>query len=172
MSERQRAVLASSCARATSAAEMRFRIDRGIEGRKGARVIGLDDGADAIIGRVSRRPWGHARFFTLVGPTDAVAIRDSASVALRDTDGTESSLLKELETADVLMMIATTNSDRAAASVIGAACTVRAITTAGVVIGERSSVSATVSSLRPHARVLMTSKDEQDVVDLLTALRA
>lgn len=172
MNELPRPVLASSCARATSAAEMRFRIDRIIQGRQGARVIGLDAGADAIIGRLSRQPWEHARFFLLGEPIGAIGVGGSASVALRNTDGTASTLIDELETADVVVMVATTDGDCAAASVIGAACTVRAITTAGLVIGEQSRVSATVSALRPHARVLMTSQDEQDIVELLTALRA
>ena len=46
-----RPILGSSCARATTAAEMRYRIDRPIRGRRGARIIGLDTGADAIVER-------------------------------------------------------------------------------------------------------------------------
>jgi hypothetical protein len=69
-------------------------------------------------------------------------------------------------------MVATTGSDAAAATIIGAACTVRGIMTAGLVIGERELVGATVAAVRPHARVLMVSSDERDVIDVLTALRA
>ena len=58
-------------------------------------------------------------------------------MALRDTDGAPSNLLAELEDADVVIMVATTEADAAAATIIGAACTVRAIMTAGLVIGER-----------------------------------
>ena len=123
-------------------------------------------------------------------------------MALRDTAGEMSSLLAELEDADVVIMVATTEADAAAATIIGAACTVRAIMTADVVCvsGNRTveecmglmtdhrvrhlpvvenghvvgvvSIGATVAGLRPHARVLMVSGDERDVVDLLTALRA
>jgi hypothetical protein len=93
-------------------------------------------------------------------------------VTLRDTDGGTSSLLAELEDADVVIMVATTESDAAAATIIGAACTVRGIMNAGLVIGERTLVSGTVAAVRPHARVLMVSGDERDVVDVLTALRA
>ena len=91
---------------------------------------------------------------------------------LRDADGAVSNLLAELEDADVVIMVATTESDAAAATIIGAACTVRGIMTAGLVIGERALVGATVAAVRPHARVLMVSGDERDVVDVLTALRA
>jgi hypothetical protein len=167
-----RPILGSSCARATTTAEMSYRIDRPIRGRRGARIIGLDSGADAIVERISHDPWGHARFFSLAEPVGDVGDRGSESVALRRTDGTNSSLLAELENADVVIMVATTGADAAAATIIGAACTVRAIMTAGLVIGERRLIRTTVAALRPHARVLMVSGDERDVVDLLAALRA
>jgi hypothetical protein len=167
-----RPILGSSCARATTAAEMRYRIDRPIRGRAGARIIGLDTGADAIVERISRQPWGHARFFSLAEPVGDVGDGGSASVTLRDADGAVSSLLAELENADVVVMVATTESDAAAATIIGAACTVRGVMTAGLVIGERALVGATVAAVRPHARVLMVSGDERDVIDVLTALRA
>ena len=165
-------ILGNSCARATSAAEMRYRIDRPIRGRRGARIIGLDAGAEAIVERISRQPWGHARFFSLAEPVGDVGDRGSDSVALRGTDGAPSNLLAELEDADVAIMVATTEADAAAATIIGAACTVRAIMTAGLVIGEGTLIGETVAGLRPHARVLMVGGDERDVVDLLTALRA
>jgi hypothetical protein len=167
-----RPILGSSCARATTAAEMRYRIDRPIRGRRGARIIGLDTGADAIVERISHQQWGHARFFTLAGPVAVVGDGGSESVMLRDADGAVSNLLAELEDADVVIMVATTESDAAAATIIGAACTVRGIMTAGLVIGERALVGATVAAVRPHARVLMVSGDERDVIDVLTALRA
>jgi hypothetical protein len=167
-----RPILGSSCARATTAAEMRYRIDRPIRGRRGARIIGLDTGADAIVDRISHQQWGHARFFTLAGPVAVVGDGGSESVMLRDADGAVSNLLAELEDADVVIMVATTESDAAAATIIGAACTVRGIMTAGLVIGERALVGATVAAVRPHARVLMVSGDERDVGDVLTALRA
>ena len=69
-------------------------------------------------------------------------------------------------------MVATTEADGAAATTIGEACTVRAIMTAGLVIGEPQPSATTVAALRPHARVLLVSGDEHDVVELLTALRA
>lgn len=167
-----RPILGSSCARATSAAEMRYRIDRPIRGRQGARIIGLDKGADAIVERISHESWGHARFFSLSEPVGDVGDSGSESVTLRDAEGALSSLLAELDDADVVIMVATTKTDAAAATIIGAACTVRGIMTAGLVIGERALVGATVAAVRPHARVLMVSGDERDVIDVLTALRA
>ena len=172
MSTAFRPILGNSCARATTSAEMRYRIDRPIRGRRGARIIALDTGAEAIVARIAGQPWGHARFFSLAVPVGEVGDGGSEAVALRGTDGAESSLLAELDDADVVIMVATTETDGAAATIIGAACTVRAIMTAGLVIGDRARVGATVAAVRPHARVLMVSDDEHDVVDLLSALRA
>jgi hypothetical protein len=175
MSAAFRPILGSSCARATTPVEMRHRIDRPIRGRRGARIIGLDTGADAIVRRITGEPWAGARFFTLaqpVGDVGDVGDGGSASMLLRDIDGVESSLLAELDDADVVIMVATGDADGAAATIIGASCTVRAIMTAALVIGEQDVVGATVAAVRPHARVLMVSADEHDVVDLLSALRA
>jgi len=107
-----------------------------------------------------------------VGPVADVGDGGSESVTLRNAYGAVSSLLAELDDADVVIMVATTESDAAAATIIGAACTARGNMSAGLVIGERALVADTVAAVRPHARVLMVSSDERDVVDVLTALRA
>ncbi|OPX09594.1 3-methyl-2-oxobutanoate hydroxymethyltransferase [Mycobacterium sp. AT1] len=171
-----RPILGNSCARATTAVEMRYRIDRPIRGRQGARVIALDQGAAAIVARIAEYAWGSARFYELAEPATEVGDAGLQSVSLRPVsvsrNGHHPTLVDELDDADVVVMIATTGSDDAAATIIGAACTVRAITTAGLVIGEQAAVADTVAAIRPHARVLAISSDEQDVVDVLTALRA
>ncbi|MDZ5089141.1 3-methyl-2-oxobutanoate hydroxymethyltransferase [Mycolicibacterium parafortuitum] len=163
-------ILGSSCARATSGAEMRYRINRPIAGRRGVRVIALDGGARAIIERLSSQPWGCARFLSVAEPRRNAG--EQCWVSLLDTDGAVSSLADELADADVVVMVATTGGDAAAASIIGATSTVRAIMTAGVVVGEGAAASQTVAVLRPLARVLVVSGHEEDVSDLLTALRA
>jgi hypothetical protein len=174
MTETNRPILGSSCARATTAEEMRYRIDRPVRGRWGARIIALDAHAGEIVARIAEKDWGSARFYTLAVPV--VGDGGSESVSLcpvgAAANGHRPSLLDELDEADVVVMVATTGTDHAAATIIGAACTVRAIMTAGLVIGEYAEVAETVAAIRPHARVLMVSGDEHDVVDVLTALRA
>ncbi len=73
----------------------------------------------------------------------------------------------------MVVMVATEDAGAGAAHAIGRACWERGIMTAGLVLGDgaRRRRSA-VAALRPHARVLLPSADEADVVDLLTALRA
>jgi hypothetical protein len=171
-----RPVLLSSCAKATTAAEARFRIDVPIEGRRGARVVALDDDAATIVRRLALQQWNGARFFTLVagaGSDRNGAGDDPDEMPLHRTNGTDTRLAEELAGADVAVMLATAGGGAAAAaSVIGRACARRGIMTAGLVLGDRHEVGGVVVALRPYAQVLLVTADEQDVHEVLTALRA
>jgi len=143
-----RPILANSCARAATAAEARFRIDRPIGGRA-ALVVALDDDAAEVVERVAEKPWHGARF---------VRARDGFDEDLTDTD--------------VAVMVATADADAGAAAAIAQACAARGIMTAGLILGDPLEVAAAVSALRPYARNLMVTDDEDDVAEVLTALRA
>jgi hypothetical protein len=168
-----RPILQSSCALATSAAEARFRIDAPIQGRRGTRVVALDDGAATLVRRLARETWNAARFFTLVAQSPPVdGAGPATDMALRRTDGTATTLVDELSEADVAVMVATTNGSAPAAGIIGRACARRGVMTAGLVLGDRHDVAHTVTALRPHAQVLLVTQDDQDVAEVLSALRA
>ena len=171
-----RPVLLSSCAKATTATEARFRIDVPIEGRRGARVVALDDDAATIVRRLALQQWNGARFFTLVagaGSDRHGAGEDPDEMPLHRTNGTDTRLADELMAADVAVMLATAGGGAAvAASAIGRACARRGIMTAGLVLGDRHEVGDVVAALRPYAQVLLVTADEQDVHEVLTALRA
>jgi hypothetical protein len=145
-----RPILGNSCARAATADEARFRIDRPIGGRI-ALIIALDDEAGDVVERVAERPWGAARFF-----------RTAAEVRLAH----------ELTDADVAIMVGTGAADGDSAAAIGRACAERGIMSAGLILGDRSDVAAAVAALRPYARNLMVTDDEDDIAAVLTALRA
>jgi hypothetical protein len=145
-----RPILANSCALAATAEEARFRIDRPISGRA-AVVIALDDEAAEVVDRVAELPWQGARFF---GSPQALDLE------------------RELNDADVAIMIATGDADRDVAETIARACAERGIMTSGLILGERLDVAPAVSALRPYARNLMVTDDEDDVNAVLTALRA
>jgi hypothetical protein len=145
-----RPTLLNSCAHAATAEEARFRIDRPIGGRS-VVIVALDDSAAEVVDRVAERPWGAARFF-----------RSPA----------EPSLDAEIPEADVIIMVGTADADGGAASRIARACTERGIMAAGLILGERLDVAGAVSALRPFARNLMVTDDEEDVAAVLTALRA
>lgn len=167
-------ILQSSCARATSLAESRFRIDAPIQGRRGARVIALDDGAATLVRRLAREQWNGARFFTLLAGHSGTPLvaGGEPDMRLNRTNGDRARLVDELADADVAVMVATVSGSPAAAATIGHACADRGIMTAGVVLGKSSDVTDTVRALRPHARVLLVSRDEQDVAEVLSAIRA
>jgi hypothetical protein len=158
---------------AATATEARFRIDAPIRGQRATRIVALDKGATAVVRRVAEQTWGGARFYSYEArprPVDADA--ELADIVLRNPDGSEALLSEELADADAMVMIATADDGAEAASAIGNACTLRGIMTAGLILGEGGDAGAAVSALRPYARVLMRSSDEQDVASVLTALRA
>jgi hypothetical protein len=142
-----RPILANSCARAATAEEALFRIDRPI-GARSALVVALDDDAAAVVDRLAGQPWRGARF-------------------LRAAEGTF-----DLEGVDAVVMVATADADADAAARLADACFERGIMTAGLILGESAEVTAAISALRPHARNLMVTDDEDDVAEVLTALRA
>jgi hypothetical protein len=159
--------LPSSCARAASAEESRYRIDRPIAPARAPRIIALDDAAAEVVSRVASLQWANARFYV------CQAMEGSADgTLLRGIDGRTATLADELANADVVVMIATADSGAGCAYTIGKACWERAIMTAGLVVGDGLAADEAVAALRPHVRVLLPSVDESDVVELLTALRA
>jgi hypothetical protein len=168
--------LLSSSARATTADESRFRLDYPLAPARAVRVVALGPAAASMVRRVADLPWDTARFLVVddTRPADdagRASNADAADFGLHKLDGSATSLGLELVDVDVTIMVASTDSAAAAAATIGAACSVRAIMTAGIVIGN-DWTQTTVTVLRPFARVLMVSADEDDLIALLTAVRA
>jgi hypothetical protein len=167
-----RPTLLNACASAATAAEARFRIDRPISGGS-TRVIAMDEGAAEVVRRVAEEPWGGARFLTSGTEAPAGGANGaSADLVLRDLDGSGSRLSDELAEADVAIMIATSDHGAEAAAAIARACAERGITTAALILGDTPELGPAVSALRPYARILMATADEDDVSEVLTALRA
>jgi hypothetical protein len=164
-----RPVLLNSCARAATAEELRYRIDRPIRPRRGARVVALDELAARVVRDVAAQTWNAARFYTSALGT---ATNGAADVMLGRVDGKPTPLDAELAEADVVVMVAVAGGDGAAASAIGDACARRGIMAAGIILGDARDARDVVTALRPHAQVLMVTSDEQDLSEVLTALRA
>jgi hypothetical protein len=158
-----RPILANSCARAATAHEARFRVE--ILPRtswRSARVIALDAKSLPIVRNVAGLPWWGARFFTTASGND-----------LQTIDGHRVRLSDELDNgADLVVMVASAGDGAASAADIGLACTERGIMTAGLITDGGAELDDVVSALRPYARVLMVTRDEQDIAEVLTALRA
>jgi hypothetical protein len=168
---RQRPTLLNSCAMAATAAEAKFRIEYSFLPRD-SRIVAVDAAAAVVVRRASQRHWsGAAHFLTFDGPAPSAANGSPPDATLRTCDGTDVWLSNELASADVTVMVAGSASPEAAA-VIGRACAERGIMTAGVALaGAGDEVNDAVLALRPHAMVLVVSTDEDDLLELLTALR-
>ncbi|NUR09421.1 MAG: 3-methyl-2-oxobutanoate hydroxymethyltransferase [Nocardioidaceae bacterium] len=157
-----RPVLLNSCARAASAAEARFRIDVPIAPSRATRVVALDEESEAAVRRVAEQDWHHARFYSVGGE----------GLELTRVDGATVPLVDELDGVDATVLVASSDHGAEAAATIGAACTVRGIMTAGLVLTTGASVAAALTALRPHARVLLVPAEEEDLAELLRAIRA
>lgn len=136
-----------------------------------SRVVALDDHATDVVRRLATRHLGNARFLTR-RPGAPIADRDGADVGLATVNGEPVHLDEELDDADMVVLVASTDAGAAMASAIGEAATRRGIMTSGLVLGDGRSAGAAIQALRPHARVLLRSSDEDDLPDVLAALRA
>jgi hypothetical protein len=156
--------LLSSCARAATAAEARYRISYPEFTRRSSRVIALDSHAASIVRRMAGRRWsgGHFLVFESAVPGDAL---------LRPAAGGTALLSEELDGADAVVMVATAHANAEAASIIGNACAARSIMSAGLVVPGADPVGEIVSALRPNAMVLVVLQNAEDVPEVLSALR-
>jgi hypothetical protein len=162
----------STSARATTAGEARYRLDYPLAPARAPRVIALDRGADAIVRRVAALPWDSARFYLSTGaPTSDGNGGDPDDLWLKEAAGLDARLSDVLAGVDAVIMVATNDEGASTAALVGAACTDRAIMSAGIIVGEHV-VDRTVAALRPHARILLVSEDQGDLDALLLAVRA
>ncbi|WP_433287262.1 hypothetical protein ACQPZQ_32780 [Pseudonocardia sp. CA-142604] len=164
----------SESARAASAAEARFRINAAIAPARAPRIVALDARAAGVVRRVAAHQWANARFVVCEGLAPGANRGDASpdSVLLRDIEGTPVLLSEELTRTDAVFMVASDDSGAACAWTIGRACAEHGVMTAGFVLGDGFEADGAVAGLRPHARVLLPTADESDVVEVLRALRA
>lgn len=155
--------LLNSCAYAATAAEARFRIDYPLAASRATRVVALDPEAERVVGEVAAGEWFDTEFYRPASPgAQNLASLDGASVR---------SLTQVLTGADALLMVSASDASEAAAA-IGAACTVRGIMTAGLVLDSGHVTNGALVALRPHARVLLVPADRDDLFEFLKAIRA
>jgi hypothetical protein len=152
----------SACVNAATAKEAAFRLDYPLAAARNTRVVALDPEAELIVRQAAELPWGQARFYSVADPGHTLVEVTGEEVALADA----------LEDSNTVIMVSTDGSNAEAASTIGAACKVRGIMTAGLVVTPGSLTSEALFALRPHARILLVPAEEDDLVELLRATRA
>lgn len=154
--------LVSSCARAATAKEAAFRIDYPLAPARATRVVGFDAHAVEVVRSAAGHEWSQAQFYSAADP----------GLQLVTVAGESRPLADVLDGVDSLVMVAATGEGAAAVVTIGAACHVRGIMTAGLVLTPGRLTSDALMALRPSARVLLVPADEDDLLELLRAIRA
>ncbi len=168
----------SELARAASAAEARFRIDAPNSRQRAVKVIALDAPSEAVVKRLSQGRWNNASFFTTSAFAAATRKGERFSMQgwLSDLAGRTKNLIDEIESADLVVMVATAGEDAPAASLIGEACSAKRVMTTVLVVGadgiSDAALAQSLSKLRPWALMLVIASADEYITDMLTALRA
>lgn len=143
----------SESARMSSAAEARFRVQAPNSKPRAIKVIALDDASQDVVDRLMKKSWKHATFFS-------AASFDPA----------------EVDSADLVVMVATPGGCAEAASIIGQACSRKRVNTTALIAGATSAsdeaLSKTLKQVRPWALMVVIAEADDYIDDMLTALRA
>ena len=165
----------SESARATSAAEARYRIDDPNSRPRAVKVIALDAASEAVVKRIAKGPWRRATFFASRGE-NAPAGAWSLQAWLGDVAGRAMNLVEEIASADLVVMVAAAGGSPPAASVIGEACGLNHVMTTALIVDAHgqsdAALSRTLAALRPYAAMLVVAEGEDYIEAMLQALRA
>ena len=168
----------SESARATSAAESRYRIDAPNSQPRAVKVIALDAAAERVVKRLAQATWNHASFFTASAFSGAPAKTESFSMTgwLSDIAGRTKDLMDEVGSADLVVMVATAGESASAAAIIGEAASAKRINTTGLIVGgagkSDEALAKTLGQLRPWSLMLVIANTDDYIEDMLTGLRA
>jgi hypothetical protein len=170
--------MASESARMSSAAEAKFRIERPNSKTRAVKVIALDAPSERVVKELALAPWQGASFLTASSFSSAPRQGERFSMGgwLNDLAGRTKDLIAEVETADLVVMVASAGENAAAAAIIGEACNLKHVMTTALILGGSSSSDETLAKmlaqLRPYAMMLVISSADEYIKDMLTALRA
>jgi hypothetical protein len=167
----------------SSTAEARFRVQAPNSTPRVSKVIALDPAGEAVVRRLAAGGWNHATFFTAgvsqvpLDPASSGSATDgSPAVALRDLAGEVRSIAGEIDTADLIIMVAGPGGRAQAASIIGEACSRRRVTTTGFIVGVASAsdraLSQTLAQVRPWSLMVVMANHDEYIDDMLRALQA
>jgi hypothetical protein len=166
----------SESARATSAAEARYRIDDANSRPRAVKVIALDAASERVVKRIAKGPWRRATFFTSLTGDAPRGHNWSMQAWLGDVAGRAQDLLDEIASADLVVMVAQAGGSPQAASVIGEACGLNNVMTTALIVDAQgqsdAALSRTLASLRPYASMLVVADGEDYIEAMLAALRA
>jgi hypothetical protein len=168
----------SESARMTTAEEAKFRISAPNSKPRAIKVIALDKRSEEVVKHLAQGQWNKASFFASVhfdSPPQAGADW-SMKAWLNDIAGRTIKLMDEVNTADLVVMVASAGERAEAASVIGEACAAKRVQTTALILDRKSSsddaLSNTLLHLRPYVSMLVVADDDDYIESMLVALRA
>jgi hypothetical protein len=161
----------------SSGAEARFRIDAPNSTPRHVKVVALDRVSEAVVVSLAGRHWNTASFFTASAFAGAPPERGfSMQGWLADITGRTRDLIDEVGSADLVVMVAAAGENAQAAALIGEACSLRRVSTTGLILSGPSVtddvLSKTLAQLRPWSLMLVIAEGEDYIEDMLRALRA
>src|ERR1700689_2085856 len=168
----------SESARMSAAAEAKFRIDKPNSQPRAVKVIALDTRSERIVKELAQSQWQRASFLHPPASSGAPRKGEPFSMGgwLNDLAGRPKDLVDEVNSADLVVMVATAGESAAAAAIIGEACNVKHVMTTALILGGASTsdgaLSKMLAQLRPHVMMLVISSADEYIKDMLTALRA
>ena len=167
----------SESAKMSSAAEARFRINAPNSKPRHVKVIALDRASEAAVKHLAQLRWSNASFFTVSAFAGEPPQRGFSMPGwLSDLAGRTKDLIDEVDSADLVVMVATAGENAQAATLIGEACSLKRVNTTGLILGVASAtdemMSKTLSQLRPWSLMLVIANGEDYIEDMLIALRA
>jgi hypothetical protein len=163
-----------------SAAEARFRVQAPNSTPRVIKVIALDAAGAEVVRRLAATGWKHATFFTAAMRGEPGGRGDlapaSADDALSDLAGEIRSIADEVDTADLVVLVAGPGGHARAASLIGQACSLRRVMTTAFIVGVASAsdkaLSKTLAQVRPWSLMVVIADSGDYIDDVMTALRA
>lgn len=167
----------SESARATTAAEAKFRVGYPNSKPRAARIIALDALSHEALKQHRQSASPGARFLRYVASRKASASLPAFTVdaVLADDEGLETSLIDEIAGADIVVMVTAAGTAPEAAAIIGNACFGAAKMSTGLVlkgVADDARTAITVCAMRPYAAMLVVSEAEDYIGEMLSALRA
>jgi hypothetical protein len=168
----------SESARMTTAEQAKFRINAPNSRPRAIKVIALDKRSEEVVKKLAKAKWNKASFFASVhfdSPPQAGADW-SMKAWLNDIAGRTIKMMDEINTADLVVMVATAGQKAEAASVIGEACAAKRVQTTAMILDRKTASDAALSDtllhLRPYASMVVVADDEDYIENMLIALRA
>jgi hypothetical protein len=169
----------SESARMTTAREAAYRVQYPNSSPRLIKVIALDKSAGNVVADLSRKPWNRAVFFNSLSfpaASGQVSSKDRMQAWLSDVAGHASELVAEIDSADIIVVLASPGTDAQAATVIGEACRLRHKTMIGLILQSAGvsdeALSRTLLGMRPLATMLVVASGSDYIEEMLHAMRA